>query len=80
MSGEKSGRNFIFYFYPSLFIAANALFIGMVLFLFYASMQPPHLLEDTVNTSPYRQIASWFDPIFFNITWYCWFSLSGLFH
>jgi|GEM_PF-898271 len=65
MSGEKSGRNFVFYFYPSLFIAANVLFIGMVLFLFYASNQPPHLPEDMVNTSLYMQIASWFDPIFF---------------
>ncbi|WP_396956501.1 hypothetical protein [Nitrosomonas sp.] len=37
----------------------------MVLFLFYASIQPPHLPEDTVNTSLYMEIASWFDPIFF---------------
>ncbi|WP_300088554.1 helix-hairpin-helix domain-containing protein [uncultured Nitrosomonas sp.] len=67
MTSEKSGRGLIFYFYSGLFIAVSVFFIGAVVLLFYASTQTNqiHLPASTADTPIYMQIASWFDPVFF---------------
>lgn len=67
MSGEKSKKSLVFYFYSGLFIVTNGIFIAMVLFLFYGSIQSTSisLMESTPDIPLYMQIASWFDPVFF---------------
>lgn len=67
MSGEKPKRSPAFYFYSCLFIAINVLFLGIVLLLFYASTQSVRINspEAMINAPVYMQIASWFDPVFF---------------
>src|SRR5690606_3127772 len=56
-----------FYFYSGLFIVTNGIFIAMVLILFYGSIQSTSisLMESTPDIPLYMQIASWFDPVFF---------------